>query len=177
MKSKERLAYFEKMVAWYERKCQRAPQLSRRSAALRLIAGFVGSLRRWWGRKLNDDQRQFILSREDPCGSLVENLSLDFLGQYTREKEVTENQFLQNKCCDVRKMEEYYLEQERLYYIFDKQSDTIHRTFVLNMPGPVAEMMEAKFKADAIVDLAQLSLAQLYQTSMELIQNHCRSQD
>ena len=27
-------------------------------------------------------------------------------------------------------MEEYYLEQERLYYIFDKQSDTIHRTFV-----------------------------------------------
>ncbi|KAK9190646.1 hypothetical protein WN943_019253 [Citrus x changshan-huyou] len=74
-------------------------------------------------------------------------------------------------------MEEYYLEQERLYYIFDKQTDTIHSTFVLNMPGPVAEMMEAKFKADAIVDLAQLSLAQLYQISMELIQSHCRSQD
>ena len=60
-------------------------------------------------------------------------------------------------------MEEYYLEQEMLYYTFDKTSDTIHRTFVQNMPGPVAEMMEAKFKADAIVDLAQLSLAQLYQ--------------
>ena len=171
------LAYFKKMVTWYEGECQRAPQLSRRSAALRLIAGFIGSLRRWWGRKLTRDQRQFILSREDPCGSLVENLSLDFLGQYIREEEVAEKQFLQNKCCDVRKMEEYYLEQERLYYIFDKQSDTIHRTFVLNMPGPVAEMMEAKFKADAIVDLAQLSLAQLYQMSMELIQSHCRSQD
>ena len=74
-------------------------------------------------------------------------------------------------------MKEYYLEQERLYYTFDKTSDTIHRTFVLNMPGPVAEIMEVKFKADAIVDLAQLSLAQLYQMSMELIQSHCRSQD
>ena len=51
-------------------------------------------------------------------------------------------------------MEAYYLDQERLYYIFDKQSDTIHRTFVLNMPDPIAEMIEAKFKADAIVDLA-----------------------
>ena len=38
-------------------------------------------------------------------------------------------------------------------------------------------MMEAKFKADAITDLAQLSLAQLYQIAMELIQSHCRSQD
>ena len=74
-------------------------------------------------------------------------------------------------------MEEYYLEQERLYYTFHKNSDTIHRTFVLNMPGPVAEIMEAKFKADAIIDLSTLSIAQLYQMAMELIQSHCRSQD
>ena len=59
-------------------------------------------------------------------------------------------------------MKEYYLEQERLYYTFHKNSDTIHRTFVLNMPGPVAEMMEAKLKADAIVYLSVLSIAQLY---------------
>ena len=177
MKPKERLAYFEKMVAWYEGECQRAPQLSRRSAALRLIAGFVGSLRRWWGRKLTREQRQHILSRDDPCGSLLENLSLDFLGQFTREEEVAEKQFLQNKFCDVRKMKEYYLEQEMLYYTFDKTSDTIHRTFVLNMPGPVAEMMEAKFKANEITDLSQLNIAQLYQMVMELIQSHCRSQD
>ena len=90
IKPKERLAYFEKMVAWYEGECQRAPQLSRRSAALRLVVGFVGSLRQWWGRKLTRDQRQHILSPEDPCGSLLENLSLDFLGQFTREKEVAE---------------------------------------------------------------------------------------
>ena len=74
-------------------------------------------------------------------------------------------------------MEEYYLEQERLYYTFDKSSDTIHRMFVLNMPGPVAKIMEAKFKADAITNLSQLNIAQLYQMAMELIQSHCRSQD
>lgn len=123
------------------------------------------------------EERQHILSRDDPCGSLLENLSLNFLGQFTREEEVAEKQFLQNKCYDVRKMEEYYLEQERLYYTFHKTSDTIHKTFVLSMPGPVAEMMEAKLKADAIVDLSVLSIAQLYQMAMELIQSHCRSQD
>ena len=51
-------------------------------------------------------------------------------------------------------MEEYYLEQESLYYIFHKPTDIIHRTFVLNMPGPVAEMMKAKFKAKVITDLS-----------------------
>ena len=45
------------------------------------------------------------------------------------------------------------------------------------MPGPVAEMMEAKFKANAITDLSLLSIAQLYQIAIELIQSHCRSQD
>ena len=45
------------------------------------------------------------------------------------------------------------------------------------MLGPVAEMMEAKFKANAIIDLSLLSLAQLYQIAMELIQSHCKSQD
>lgn len=74
-------------------------------------------------------------------------------------------------------MEEYYLEQERLYYIFHKPNDTIHATFVLNMPGPVAEMMEAKFKADAVTDLAMYNIAQLYQIATELIQGHCRSQE
>ena len=166
MKPNERLAYFEKMVAWYEGECQRAPQLSRRAATLRLIAGFIGSLLRWWGRKLTREERQYILNQPDPCGSLLENLSLDFVGQYTKEEEVAEKQFLQNKCCDVRKMEEYYFEQERLYYTFYKNSDTIHRTFVLNMPGPVAEMMEVKFKTDAIIDLSTLSIAQLYQMAM-----------
>ena len=55
-------------------------------------------------------------------------------------------------------MEEYYLEQERLYYIFHKPTDTIHKTFMLNMPGPIAEMMEAKFKADAVTDLSMYSI-------------------
>ena len=121
----------------------RAPQLARRAAAMRLVACFVGLLRRWWGRKLTRDEREFILGREDPYGSLMENLSLDFLGQFTREEEVADKQFLQNKCCDVRKIKEYNLEQERLYYIFHKPTDTIHRTFVLNMLGSVAEMMKA----------------------------------
>lgn len=80
MKLKERLAYFEKLVAWYKGECQRAPQLTRRTAAMRLVAGFVGLLRKWWERKLTRDEREFILGREDPCGSLMENLSLDFLG-------------------------------------------------------------------------------------------------
>lgn len=59
-------------------------------------------------------------------------------------------------------MEEYYIEQERMYYTFHKPIDTIHMTFVLNMLGPVAEMMEAKLKADAIRDMTTLSLTQLY---------------
>lgn len=74
-------------------------------------------------------------------------------------------------------MEEYYLEQERLYYIFHKPTDTIHRTFVLNMLGLVVEIMEAKFKADAIIDLSMYNMAQLYQIAKELIQGHCRSQE
>ena len=80
-------------------------------------------------------------------------------------------------CCDVRQMEEYYLEQEMLYYIFHKPTDTIHMTFVLNMPEPVAEMVEAKFKADAVIDLVMYSIAQLYQIATELIQGHCRLQE
>ena len=84
------MAYFEKLMAWYKVECQRASQLTRRTAAMRLVAGFVRSLRRWWGRKHTRDEREFILGREDPCGSLMENLSLDFLGQFTRKEEVTE---------------------------------------------------------------------------------------
>ena len=55
-------------------------------------------------------------------------------------------------------MEEYYLEKERLYYIFHKPTDTIHKKFVLNTPRPVAEMMEAKFKADAVTDLSMYNI-------------------
>lgn len=58
----------------------------------------------------------------------------------------------------MRKLEEYYMEQERLYYIFQKPTDIIHRTFVLNIPGPVAEMMEVEFKADVVTDLTNYSL-------------------
>lgn len=60
---------------------------------------------------------------------------------------------------------------------FLNPTDTIHRTFILNMPRPVVEMLEGKFKADAITDLTNYSLAQLYQMAAELIQNHCRNQD
>lgn len=49
--------------------------------------------------------------------------------------------------------------------------------FVLNMLGPVAEMMEAKFKADVVIDLTNNSLAQLYQIATELIQNHYKNQE
>lgn len=53
--------------------------------------------------------------------------------------------------------------------------DTIHRTFILNMPRPIVEMLEGKFKAGTITDLTNYSLAQLYQMVTELIQNHCRN--
>lgn len=69
------------------------------------------------------------------------------------------------------------MEQKRLYYTFHKPTETIYMTFVLNMPGPVAEMMEAKLKADVVRDMTTLSLAQLYQMAMELIQSHCRTQE
>lgn len=74
-------------------------------------------------------------------------------------------------------MKEYYIEQERLYYIFHKPNDTIHKTFVLNMPGQIAEMMEVKFKANVITNLATYNIAQLYQIATELIQGHCSSQE
>lgn len=54
-------------------------------------------------------------------------------------------------------MEEYYLEQEMLYYIFYKPTDTIHRMFVLSIPGPVVKMMEAKFKADMLSNMKRAS--------------------
>ena len=60
---------------------------------MQLVAGFIGSLRQWWGRKLTREEREHILSRDDPCGSLLENLSLDFLGQFTREEEVAKSNF------------------------------------------------------------------------------------
>ena len=42
------------------------------------------------GRKLTEDEREFIISIKYPCRSFMENLTLDFLGQFTREEEVTE---------------------------------------------------------------------------------------
>lgn len=37
-------------------------------------------------------------------------------------------------------------------FFFLKPIDTIHQKFVLNMPGPVAEILEAKFKAERITN-------------------------
>lgn len=83
---------------------------------------------------------------------------MDFIGTRPRETKITEKQFLQNKCWDVRQLEEYYMEWERLYYAFNKPTDTIKRTFKLNMPGPIAEILEAKFKAEGLTDLLNFSL-------------------
>lgn len=46
IKLKDKFSYIEQMMDWYEGEYQRAPQLSRRAAMQRLIAGFAGSLRR-----------------------------------------------------------------------------------------------------------------------------------
>lgn len=47
--------------------------------------------------------------------------------------------------------------KEWFYYIFNKQTDTIKRTFIFNMPGPVADMLEAKFKIEGITKLFNFS--------------------
>lgn len=107
----------------------------------------------------------------------MDNLKIDFMGTRATEVQLTEKQFLQNKCCDVRQLEKYYIEQERLYFLFQKPIDIINQTFVLNMRGLVAKMPEAKFEAEAIIDLINFSSAQLYQMATELIQNHCKNQD
>lgn len=78
------------MMAWYEGECQRAPQLSRRAAMQRLIAGFTGSLRRWWSKILTLAQRELMLSQDDPCVAVLDNLTLDFMGYGLREVQLTE---------------------------------------------------------------------------------------
>ena len=67
------------------------------------------------------------------------------------------------------------MEQERLFYIFLKPTNIVHITFVLNMPRLVAEMMEAKFKIDAMTYLTNYNLARLDQIATELIHNHCKN--
>lgn len=68
----------------------------------RLIAGFIGSLRRWWSKILTLAQREHMLSQDDPCVTVLDNLTLDFMGYRLREVQLTEKQFFRNKCCDVR---------------------------------------------------------------------------
>lgn len=82
-----------------------------------------------------------------------------FFGTWDKENEIAEKQFIQNKCCDVNMLEEYCLEQERLYYKFNKPTHTVKKTFIVNIPGSVAEMMEAKLKADGATDLTGYSFA------------------
>lgn len=46
----------------------------------RLRVGFTGLLRRWWFKILTSSQREHMLSQDDPCGAVLDNLTLDFMG-------------------------------------------------------------------------------------------------
>lgn len=48
--------------------------------------------------------------------------------------------------------------------------------FILNMPGIVAKMLEAKFKTEGLINLSNFNFAKLYQMTIELTQNHYRNQ-
>lgn len=47
VKLQDRHTYVERMMAWYEGECQRAPHLTKRAIMIRLVARFVGPLKRW----------------------------------------------------------------------------------------------------------------------------------
>lgn len=67
------------------------------------------------------------------------------------------------------------MEKQCLYFIFNKPTHTINRTIIFNMPNPVAEMLETKFKIEELIGLSKYNLAQLYQMAKELIQNHYKN--
>lgn len=75
----------------------------------RLIVSFTRFLRRWWSYILTPVQQEHMLNQADLCTDVLENLTLDFMGTRLREVQLPENQFLQNKCSDVQKLEEYYM--------------------------------------------------------------------
>ncbi len=66
------------MIAWYGGECQRALQLTIRATMQRLVASFTGSLRQWWSNILTPIQREYMLSRPDPCAAILETLTTDF---------------------------------------------------------------------------------------------------
>ncbi|KAJ4718959.1 polyprotein [Melia azedarach] len=173
----ERPAYFEKMLAWAEGEVHRAPHLTARAVSWRFISGFIGSLRLWWSNTFTEQERQFIMNQDCPYKTIISYLVAHFYGTTEREKDLAEKNYLQTKCCDVQQLKAYYLKQEQLFYKVNKPSDTMVRTFVLNMPAPVAEMLEAKFKSEGITNLSSYSLASLYQMATEVIHEHCRLQD
>ena len=85
IKPKERLAYFEKNGGLVRRRMSKSPSAKQEMSCYETCSRIHRFVKTMVGRKLTREQRQHILSRDDPCGSLLENLSLDFLGQFTRE--------------------------------------------------------------------------------------------
>lgn len=75
----------------------------------------------------------------------MDNLTLDFMGTRVRETEIVEKQFLQR-----------LLYRKNISISFSTNYQTIKRTFILNMPGIVAKMLEANSK---------LKVSQTYQIS------------
>lgn len=55
---------------------------------------------------------------------------------------------MQNKCCEVMKIKEYYMRQEQLFQTIGKDDELFKRTFIFDMPTPVAELVEAKIKVE-----------------------------
>lgn len=160
------------MVAWYERKCQRAPQLARRAAMQRQIGGSTGSLRRWWSRT-STTRTYGNLSISLCCCSGKSHTR--FHGTWMKRSTVGRKLIPPKQMLWCPEAWRILHGARTTLLSFLNPTDTIHRTFILNMPRPIVEMLEGKFKAGTITDLTNYSLAQLYQMVAELIQNHCRN--
>lgn len=60
---------------------------------LRLIARFLGSFRRWWLDKYNDEQMEYVINQDDPYLPIVKLFATHFMGIGEKESNIAENQF------------------------------------------------------------------------------------
>lgn len=60
--------------------CQRSPHLSRRAVTLRLVTGFLGSLRRQWSDAYTTEQKEYLLSQNVSCLTIAKLLVIQFVG-------------------------------------------------------------------------------------------------
>lgn len=93
-----------------------------------------------------------MLGQDDLCAAVLDNLTLDFMGYGLREVQLTKkNSSIISVVMSDNLKSTTLSKKDSTFFFSLKPTDTIHQKFILNMHGPVAEILEAKFKAEELL--------------------------